>query len=145
MYACKMSVLLFYRHICFVAEGYRRASLAVMVVSTAWYIAAQVSNLLSCHPIDSFWNLSKPGQCLNFNAMFLGTGIADTVIDIFILLLPIRMALKLQLPRKTRVAVAGIFGLGGFVVITNIIRIRYVYQPNQKYGKLCTVAMLLRS
>jgi hydrogenase/urease accessory protein HupE len=145
IYACKMSVLLFYRHIFFITEGYRRASLTVMVLSTAWFIAAQVANLLICQPIDSFWIRTKPGKCLNFNIMFIGTGIVDTVIDIFILLLPIRMALKLQLPRKTKVAVAGIFGLGGFVVITNIVRLRYIYQPNQKYGKSHTTPMLSRS
>jgi hydrogenase/urease accessory protein HupE len=130
-----MSVLLFYRHIFFITEGYRQASLAVMVVSTAWFIAAQVASLLICQPIDSFWIRTKPGTCLNFNVMFLGTGIVDAIIAIFISLLPICMALKLQLPRKTKFAIAGIFGLGGVVVITNIVRIKYIYQPNQIYGK----------
>jgi hypothetical protein len=134
IFACKISVLCFYRHIFFVKDSYRKASLAVMIVTTAWFIGTQIANLLICQPIDSFWIRTKPGKCLNFNVMFLGTGIVDTLIDVFILLLPVRMAFTLQLPTKTKVAVAGIFALGGFVVITNIVRISYIYQPNQKYG-----------
>jgi hypothetical protein len=81
--------------------------------------------------LDSY----QTGKVLELQRHFFGTGIVDTIINIFILLLPIRMALKLQLPRKTKVAVAGIFGLGVVVVITNIVRIKYIYQPNQIYGK----------
>jgi hypothetical protein len=106
-----------------------------MAIATAWFIATQIGNLLICQPIDSFWNRAKPGKCLNFNIMFLATGIIDTLIDLMILLLPVRIAFTLQLPTKTKIAVAGIFALGGFVVITNIIRISYIYQPNEKYGK----------
>lgn len=134
IYACKISILCFYRHIFFVKDAYRKASLALMVVVTAWFIGTQIGNLIICRPIDSFWNRAKPGKCLNFNVMFLATGVVDTVLDIMILLLPVRMAFTLQLPKKTKIAVAGIFALGGFVVITNIIRIKYIYQPNQKYG-----------
>ncbi|KAF2248053.1 hypothetical protein BU26DRAFT_551453 [Trematosphaeria pertusa] len=132
-YGVKMSVLFFYRRIFFITKGYQRASLAVMAVATAWFIATQIVNLLTCQPIDSFWRRLKVGTCLNFNVMFLVTGIFDTVIDMVILLLPVRMALALQLPMRTRIAVAGIFALGGFVVITNIIRLRCIYNPNARY------------
>jgi hypothetical protein len=39
--------------------------------------------------------------------------IIDTVIDLAILLLPIRYVFTLQLPRKIKLAIAGIFALGG--------------------------------
>lgn len=55
--------------------------------------------------------------------------IVDMFIDVCILVLPIRTALGLHLPRKTRIAVAGIFALGGFVVTTNVLRI--VFASNQ--------------
>lgn len=49
--------------------------------------------------------------------------IVDAVIDFSILVLPVRTALGLQLPRRTKFAVAGIFALGGFVVLTNVLRL----------------------
>jgi len=62
--------------------------------------------------------------------MYLGTGIADALIDVTILVLPIRMAFKLQLPMRTRLAVIAIFALGGFVVVAQIFRLTYVYNPH---------------
>ncbi|KAF2106037.1 hypothetical protein BDV96DRAFT_675857 [Lophiotrema nucula] len=135
IYCVKLSILLFYQRIFFVTTGYRRISLALTLLSTTWYIAAQVANLLTCQPIDSFWHRLKPGKCFNFNAMYLGTGIVDLLIDIGILVLPIRMACKLHLPTRTRVAVAGIFALGGFVVIAQIVRLSDIYQPGAQYGE----------
>lgn len=115
-------------------------STALIVVSTMWFIAAQVANLLTCQPIDSFWNRLKPGKCFSFSAMYLGTGVVDAVIDLAILLLPIRMAFKLHLPKRSRIAVAGIFSLGGFVVVAQVVRLAYIYQPHTQYGKPYTLA-----
>lgn len=105
--------------------------------ATAWFIGAQAGNLALCRPIDAFWHRTKPGKCLNFNVLFLATGIIDILIDMAILILPVRMAFKLQMPTRTKIALAGVFGLGGFVVITNIIRVRYIYQPSAMYGMSC--------
>ena len=133
-YAIKMSILFFYRRILLVTPGYRHISLGLMILSTAWIIGTEIANLLICQQVDAFWHRAKPGKCLNFNAMFLGTGIVETLIDLIILVLPLRVVLGLHLPMRTRVAVAGIFALGGLAVITNIIRIQYIYQPYAKYG-----------
>ena len=67
--------------------------------------------------------------------MFLISGVIDILIDLLILLLPIQRVFKLQLPIRTRVAVAGIFALGGFVIITNSLRIHAIYQPGSQSGK----------
>jgi hypothetical protein len=131
MFCCKISVLLFYRHIFFIEERYRKASMALMIVATAWLI----SNLFTCQPVPSFWSAAKSGTCLNLNAVFLTTGIIDTLIDLAILLLPIRIVFMLQLPTKTKVAVAGIFALGGFILVTNVIRLHHTYQSDAGYSQ----------
>jgi hypothetical protein len=56
--------------------------------------------------------------------------IIDTVIDLAILLLPIRYVFTLQLPRKIKLAIAGIFALGGFVMVTSVLRLVYLYACN---------------
>lgn len=84
-----------------------------MVISALWFVAAQVTNLVTCIPIDSFWHRLKPGKCINFNLFSLIIGIFDILIDVTILILPIRAVLSLQLPTKTKAMVSGIFLLGG--------------------------------
>lgn len=135
MFAIKISILLFYRRIFLVKPNYRHASLVAMSLSALWFVAAQISNLLTCRPVDAFWHRTKPGKCFNFNVMFLGLGVAEVLIDTFILCLPIRTVFTLQMPKRTKVAVAGIFALGGFSIITNVVRIQYMYKPNSRYGK----------
>ncbi|KAF2690333.1 hypothetical protein K458DRAFT_399671 [Lentithecium fluviatile CBS 122367] len=132
-YAIKMSILFFYVRIFSIETWFRRVSYVVMGLSTAWVIATVVAFCQICQPIDSFWNKLKPGKCVSGNNYFLGTGVSDTILDIIILLLPVRMALQLHLPMRTKVAIAGIFALGGFVVITNIIRLTFMYRPNDNF------------
>ncbi|GAB1316522.1 Rhodopsin domain-containing protein [Madurella fahalii] len=136
LYLCfflaKISVCLMYRRI-FSTPQFRKACLILMAVSTAWFIATQVANLVMCIPIESFWIRTMPGRCLNFNLFSLITGIADIVIDTAILLLPVRAVISLQMPRRTKIMVSGIFLLGGFAILTSILRVAYQYQPGGYY------------
>ncbi|KAF2736980.1 hypothetical protein EJ04DRAFT_550958 [Polyplosphaeria fusca] len=136
IYCIKMSILMFYRRIFLVTTGYKQISLILILLSTALFISSQIAELLICQPIEAYWNRLKPGKCLNFGVLYLSTGIIDLLLDIAILALPIRMALKLHLPLRTRFAVAGIFALGGFVVIAQIFRLSYVYNPHSANIKL---------
>ncbi|CAI6335392.1 unnamed protein product [Periconia digitata] len=135
VYCVKMSILMFYWRIFFVTSGYKRISVSLIAISTAHFIAIQVANLLTCIPLNAFWDRSKSGRCYNYNEMYLGMGLVDLFIDAAILALPIRMAFKLQLPTRTKIAVASIFALGGFVVVAQIMRIVYVYHPNSRWIK----------
>lgn len=135
IYALKISILYFYRSIFFVKTSHQRASLVMIVISTAWFIGAETSHIFACQPIDASWIPTKPKKCLNFNVMFVSVGTIDTVMDIGILALPIRMAFTLHMPTRTRIAVAGIFALGGFSIITNIVRLSYMYRPDIVDGK----------
>jgi hypothetical protein len=132
LFMAKISICLLYRRI-FSTQQFRKMCLILMVVCTMWFIAAEVTNLCTCIPIDAFWHRTKPGKCLNFNIFSLIIGIFDILLDVCILLLPVRAVLFLQMPMRTKVMVLGIFLLGGFGIITNILRVVYQYQPNGYY------------
>lgn len=53
-YSIKMSILHFYRRVLLATPGYRRISLGLIIVSTAWYISTIISTLLTCRPLDAF-------------------------------------------------------------------------------------------
>ncbi|KAI0190173.1 hypothetical protein EV127DRAFT_495319 [Xylaria flabelliformis] len=132
LWTAKISICLFYRRV-FPTPSFRRLSLLVMGIATAWFIGTEVANLAICVPIDIFWHRMKPGRCLNFNLFYLINGIAETIIDIVILALPVRAVFSVQIPTRTKFLVSGIFLLGGFVIVTNILRIYYSYQPDAQY------------
>lgn len=57
--------------------------------------------------------------------------IIETLIEITILILPIREIHRLQLSTKKKYLLSLMFALGGFVIITAIIRVAILYRPNQ--------------
>jgi hypothetical protein len=134
-YTCWLSVLIFYRRLFFVNGTYRHISLAMIVVSTAWFVTEMTVNWLLCIPIQAFWDRTLAGKCIDINAFCLAAGIIDTIVDLLIILMPVRMALGLRLPKKPKVAVAGVFALGGFVVVTDIMRTKYMYRPGEAFSK----------
>jgi hypothetical protein len=82
-------------------------------VSLAWFTAGFVVAFVYCIPLDKFWHPFKPGRCLDFNLFYLLIGVFETVIDIVILILPVRATFNVQLPLKTKLLVSSIFLLGG--------------------------------
>jgi hypothetical protein len=111
-FTAKMSLLSLYRRV-FDTPGYRQIALGIMVVSTLWFIGAMIGNFVICIPFDSFWNRLKPGKCLNFNIYALAIGVIEVVLDAVTLALPLRVVLGLHVPTHKKVALTGIFLLGG--------------------------------
>jgi hypothetical protein len=66
-----------------------------------------------CSPINSYWNLKVPGQCLRAEAHFFSTSIVGIVLDWAIWILPIPVVGRLNLPYRQKVGLLGVFGLGG--------------------------------
>ncbi|KAI1365260.1 hypothetical protein F5Y08DRAFT_338818 [Xylaria arbuscula] len=127
----RISICLLYRRI-FANRSFRIRSTVMIGLSVVWFIVALIVGFLTCIPLDKFWNPIKPGKCLNFNLFYLIIGVFETVIDIAILILPVRAIFNIQLPLKTKLVVSSIFLLGGVAVITNVVRLYKVYQPGQQ-------------
>ncbi|KAI1172024.1 hypothetical protein F4777DRAFT_23115 [Nemania sp. FL0916] len=128
----RISICLLYKRI-FATPQFRIKAFIMIGLSIAWFISAFVVGLVYCVPLDKFWHPFKPGRCLNFNLFYLLIGVFETVIDIVILILPVRATFNVQLPLKTKLLVSSIFLLGGVAVITNILRLYNIYQPGQQY------------
>ncbi|KAL8925694.1 MAG: hypothetical protein Q9208_003377 [Pyrenodesmia sp. 3 TL-2023] len=84
------------------------------------------------HPIGYYF----PGSSdTTFNVHYLKFWLAMAIVEIFfqftILILPIRELYQLQLSLKKKFLCSLIFALGGFVIITGIVRIAIVYQPGR--------------
>ncbi|KAI1151633.1 hypothetical protein F4825DRAFT_476841 [Nemania diffusa] len=128
----RISICLLYRRI-FSTPEFRVKSLVMIGISIAWFISAFVVGLVYCIPLDKFWHPFKPGHCLDFNLFYLLIGVFETVIDVVILILPVRATFNVQLPLKTKLLVSSIFLLGGVAVITNILRLINIYRPGQQF------------
>lgn len=87
-------------------------------------------SIFECTPVDFFWNrLTKSGKCIDPNAL---VGIAYTasvvaaIADFVLGLLPCFIVWNLQMNWRTKIALAGIMGLGCIAGATVIVRIPYL-------------------
>ncbi|KAI9743889.1 MAG: hypothetical protein M1818_002623 [Claussenomyces sp. TS43310] len=80
--------------------------------------------MLQCLPISYFWDKTQPGRCLPNALITIGltNGVLSFVGDLAILLLPLPMIWKLHINRKNKIAVSGMFMLGGLVCVISILR-----------------------
>ena len=108
----KYSILLFYSRI-FTERTFKIALRITFALVTAWFIAVEITVLAECQPITSLWNFSEKGHCIDLNRFFLGAGIANVLLNTVILLLPLPMIWTLEIEKKHKLALSGVFMLGG--------------------------------
>ena len=126
------SVLFLYRRI-FYPSHIRYTSLVLAAVCFAWCTAALVIEIgFPGHKIAYFFpGASTTTFNVTYLTFWLAMGIIETLLEIIILLLPLREIARLQLSRRKKYLLSIIFSLGGFVIITAIIRLSILYRPTK--------------
>ncbi|MCJ1400657.1 hypothetical protein MMC11_003865 [Xylographa trunciseda] len=105
--------------------------IAALIWSVLWWVSGTLVEIFFPSPIPTYWDPNVSGKWLiNYDGFWFAAMVLELVTELTILSLPIRQISKLQLSRKKKILLSFIFLLGGFVIITGIIRIIYVYQPN---------------
>ncbi|KAI5921183.1 hypothetical protein F4810DRAFT_379274 [Camillea tinctor] len=122
----KVSVLLFFRRL-FPVRCFCIINNILIGVTLAWGIAYTVATAVRCSPVSTFTDRFEAEYnyfCVEEYAIFLlsYTG-CDLALDIIILLLPVPMVWRLQMPWRQKLAVAGIFLLGSVTVASSATRI----------------------
>ncbi|KAK2784877.1 hypothetical protein FQN52_008813 [Onygenales sp. PD_12] len=122
LFCTKASIVLLYLRI-FPRSPIRKACYAMLGFLIAYGLWAVVSGYLNCIPVQKFWDDSLEGGCINMENLWLSNAIMHIVTDLALLAMPMPIISTLQLPKKQKFAVMGIFTLGGFVCITSGLRL----------------------
>lgn len=96
-------------------------SMMAFVLATAF--SCVMADVFQCNPIRKAWDTSVKGTCINQVGLYLSNGGLNIAQDIIIYFLPVPMLWKLNMPRTQRIALVLVFVVGGFVVITGMIRL----------------------
>lgn len=114
--AAKISILLIYYRIFAISRSLRRHVLVVGVVVILFWAATTLATIFNCWPIEWSWkNSSSPAPyCINYNIFWLTAGVIEVVLDIWIIILPMREVKKLQLSVQKRVGLASVFLIGAW-------------------------------
>lgn len=110
----KLSLLAFYWRV-FPTPFMQRGIYALSAACLGWLVAIFVVNCLQCRPLSYTWEQTVSpgtGTCIDLILYFVGNSIANSLIDILTLVLPIRETMKLQVSSSKRVGICCVFGLG---------------------------------
>ncbi|KAL5051939.1 hypothetical protein BDW71DRAFT_212992 [Aspergillus fruticulosus] len=111
----KISLLLQYLRI-FPSYKFRIICYVVMGVVIAYSTWAIVSGFVNCVPVAKFWDRELPGHCLSFEALWFFNASMNIATDLTLLILPMPLITQLQLPKRQKLALMGVFALGGLSV-----------------------------
>ena len=109
----KLSVLSLYIVIFSASVKFRRVCYAIAAVQIVFAISFFIGILTQCQPLAYTWDRSIPGgSCVSDSVGFYLTSVQNLVMDVVVLLLPVRMVWRLQMDTRRKIAVTVIFGLG---------------------------------
>lgn len=79
-----------------------------------WLVAGSLVTIFQCRPVGAAWDKRiQTYYCINAYPMYEGVLISDLLTDVIMLVLPMPLVWNLQLPKLHKLAILGIFTLGG--------------------------------
>ncbi|KAB8266221.1 hypothetical protein BDV32DRAFT_134223 [Aspergillus pseudonomiae] len=120
--AIKISIICFYRRI-FTMKTFQWVSFALNTLIAAWGAGIFLACALQCRPLRGYWDKSIDGHCFDGNKFFIVNQAFNVLMDFVILFLPIPMIWGLQRAWQDKLALNGVFAIGGFVCFASIYRI----------------------
>ena len=107
------------------------SSALIFMVIIAAIIASVIEIGFPGHPLDYYFAAASDTRWnVYYTSFWLAMSIFEVAVDTIVLVLPMREILRLQLEPKKKFFLSLVFLLGGFVIITGIVRIIELYQPS---------------
>lgn len=108
----KLAILLFYLRI-FPSPNFRLSVYVLAILVISWALGVEISTIFQCTPISYTWARNPPGRCINLLGFYRWASLPNILSDIIILLLPVHRVWKLQVTFKQKMALSGVFLMGG--------------------------------
>ena len=117
----------------FTIRSFRYAVYGMLFLVFTWTAGYFFSHLFMCTPVTVFIEPYYGNNCINETPVFLSVAISSTILDFFVLSMPVPMVLRLHLPLKQRLGVLGILMLGATVVAVSIARVVALFEVAKEY------------
>ncbi|KAM0562305.1 hypothetical protein ACHAPJ_001992 [Fusarium lateritium] len=130
----KTSVLLFLLRLSGQKRTVRNSIVGLMVFNLCQMVALFICWVFQCTPIDFYWDKTPPkeGKCINEHAFLVSTASLTIMTDLLVLILPLWIFIGLKLPLRVRLAIIGVFTLGGVVTLLGILRLVWMIEKNRQ-------------
>ncbi|KAI4853310.1 hypothetical protein E4T44_00914 [Aureobasidium sp. EXF-8845] len=123
--ATKISILAFFLRV-FPQQAFRRIVYVVIGICVAYGLSFVLATTFQCSPVPYSWKQlddSYSGSCNNIHIQSWMSAIFNIVIDLIILILPLKEIYTLQTNLKKKLMVMVMFSLGIFVTFVSVVRL----------------------
>ncbi|KAH8680427.1 hypothetical protein BGZ61DRAFT_456688 [Ilyonectria robusta] len=122
----KLSLLLSYLR--FMSSGFwYRATVGVAVACTMFHISFLIAQINLCTPVRKQWDATVTGgSCLEGVPMYTTMASLTIVFDVLVMALPFPTLVKLQMANRKKLVLLGLFAMGTFVSVIQIVRIQTI-------------------
>lgn len=126
--ATKTSILIFYLRLSRNTNKLLRiASYLTLAVVNIAGVVLTFLNVFQCRPVSSAFNPSiTPDQCISLVTLYLASSPVNVITDLAILVLPLPVLTRMNLPQKQKTILIFTFTLGIFVAVVDVVRIYYL-------------------
>ncbi|KAK0118629.1 hypothetical protein ONS95_007513 [Cadophora gregata] len=134
----KLSMLvLVYRIVTESSKKLPKIIVGVMILISLECVAFIFGVMFQCGKPSRYWTLSfiPQHECMSETKNLLAAGIINTVSDLVIVVLPIPIIWRLQLPIQQQIIIVLLFGAGVLVTVASILRTYYLYQVTDGWDK----------
>lgn len=112
----KLSLLLLYRRLA-PQKWFHICIYIIMFIVAGYSFAIIFALVFTCNPIEKNWDASiLEGSCINRSAIYVMTAVVNIVTDVMIILVPVPIIIKVQMPRIQRFGVMCMFAVGSMYV-----------------------------
>ena len=97
----------------FRVRRFRRTVYIGMALVIAYWFSTIIRMFFLCRPLAYTWNKTiANGSCVNLPAVYLSVSIINLLLDVMVIILPMPMLWKLQMPASKKLVISGVFGIG---------------------------------
>ncbi|KAK3686129.1 hypothetical protein B0T22DRAFT_538324 [Podospora appendiculata] len=108
-------------------QKFLRVYLICITVSGLWTVLSTVFN---CWPVEYYWNFATgmAGSCMDKSAITFTNAGLNIFTDVILIAVPIPLLWRLQIPRRQKIVLMCLFGVGTFTCIISVVRLQALYQ-----------------
>ncbi|TEA16461.1 Satratoxin biosynthesis SC1 cluster protein 4 [Colletotrichum sidae] len=123
----KLSLLLSYLR--FIPKGiYRISTMVTIGLCVAYHVAFLLVQLNLCTPVAKQWDPTiTNGSCIPGVPFYTSMASLTIAFDIIVMLLPFPVLATSKIQKRKKFVLLGLFGLGAFITVIQIIRIQTVH------------------
>jgi len=134
----KCCILLLYLRLFNVVRWFRLSCWGLLTIVAMYCTASIMATIFQCRPVIRAFDKDTPGTCIDTAKFWFANAGFSIATDIMILLLPMPLVWKLEVPVTQKVALVAVFTVGIFAVITSCMRVTtldlFATSPDNTYN-----------